>query len=246
LTGRNILFAKNGKSRDRSGHDSRTRDAALPLGVELDILPLLDEIQTIARNGLNFSRDPYDRERYERLLAVASHYYGQALDAPPEAVRERLVGELGYITPKVGAHAAVFDPEGRILLARRADDNRWCLPCGWVEPNESPEETVVREAQEEVGLRVRADALIGVYTRKAGDYGPHAAIAIGYLCEVIGGVLGTSHEVREARYSRIEDVADWHEMHHEYAVSAREVWRNGGRRAAGDSPGAAGRPGGSV
>jgi ADP-ribose pyrophosphatase YjhB (NUDIX family) len=246
LTGRNILFAKSGERRDRSGHDSRTADAALPLGVELDILPLLDEIQTIARNGLNFSRDPYDRERYERLLAVASHYYGQALDAPPEAVRERLVGELGYITPKVGAHAAVFDPAGRILLVRRADDDRWCLPCGWVEPNESPDEAVVREAREEVGLRVRPAEVIGVYTRRAGEYGPHSAIAIGYLCEVVGGMLGTSHEAREVGFFRIEDVTDWHEMHQAYAVAARRLWQNGGGRAPGDSPGAAGRPGGAA
>ena len=33
----------------------------------MDILSLLDEIQTIARNGLNFTPNPYDRERYERL-----------------------------------------------------------------------------------------------------------------------------------------------------------------------------------
>src|SRR5512145_1328909 len=105
----------------------------------MDILPLLDEIQTIARNGLNFTPNPYDRERYERLLDVVTASYGQAFDLPPPAVRQRLVGELGYITPKVGAHAALFDTAENILLVRRADDGLWCLPCGWVEPNEAPE-----------------------------------------------------------------------------------------------------------
>ena len=33
----------------------------------MDILPLLDELQIIARNGLHYSQNPYDRERYERL-----------------------------------------------------------------------------------------------------------------------------------------------------------------------------------
>ena len=115
----------------------------------MDILPLLDGIQTIARNGLAFSAGPYDRERYERLLDLASSYYGQALDLPPAEVRRRLTAELGYITPKVGAEAAVFDEAGRILLVRRSDDGLWCLPCGWVEPNESPAEAAVREAWEE-------------------------------------------------------------------------------------------------
>ena len=55
----------------------------------MDILPLLDELQTIARNGLNYTTNPYDRERFERLLALATKYYGESLDLPPEAVRHR-------------------------------------------------------------------------------------------------------------------------------------------------------------
>ena len=88
----------------------------------MDILPLLDELQTIARTGLNFTESPYDRERYERLLQLAVEYYGQALDLPPADVRARLAQELGYITPKVGAEAGIFDEEGRILLVQRSDD----------------------------------------------------------------------------------------------------------------------------
>ncbi len=49
----------------------------------MDILPLLDELQTIARNGLSYATSPYDRERYQRLLNLAGMYYGQILDVPP-------------------------------------------------------------------------------------------------------------------------------------------------------------------
>src|SRR5512138_1740474 len=115
----------------------------------MDIPPLLDELQAIARTGLNFTENPYDRERYERILCLATRYYGQVLDVPEPEAGRRLAGELGYITPKVGAEAAIFDADGRILLVRRADDGRWCLPCGWVEVSESPEEAAVREVWEE-------------------------------------------------------------------------------------------------
>ncbi len=200
----------------------------------MDILPLLDELQTIARNGLNHTTNPYDRERFERLLALATKYYGEALDLPPDAVRHRLVGELGYITPKVGADAAIFDREGRILLVRRSDDGLWCLPCGWVEPNESPEEAAVREAREETGLEVQSRQLVGVFTRKSNvGFGPHSAIAIVYLCDVVGGTPGRSHEVTEARYCWINEVPDWHELHQKYAVAAHGVWR---ARQAGHTP----------
>jgi 8-oxo-dGTP pyrophosphatase MutT (NUDIX family) len=125
------------------------------------------------------------------------------------------------------------------LLVKRTDDGRWCLPCGWVEPNEAPEETVVRETREEVGLDVRVCSLTGVFTRRAnGGHGPHSAIAVGYLCEVIGGHIRLSHEVSESRYRGIDDVADWHEKHLEYALAARAAWQRSAHGEVGGVPAA--------
>jgi hypothetical protein len=82
----------------------------------MDILSLLDELQIIARNGLHYAQNPYDRERYERLMELTTRYYSEALDLPPSEVRERLSKELGYATPKVEADAAIFNVAGEILL----------------------------------------------------------------------------------------------------------------------------------
>jgi 8-oxo-dGTP pyrophosphatase MutT (NUDIX family) len=192
----------------------------------VDIFPLLEELQTIARNGLHYATDPYDRERYNRLLELVSAYYGAALELPAEEARQRLTGELGQITPKVGADAAIFDDAGRILLHLRADDRRWCLPCGWVEPNETPAEAAVREAYEETGLEVRPLELVDVFTRLPSvEYGPHTMIAVVYLCEITGGELRLSHEGLDLRYWVIDEVTDWHANHRDYALSAYQHWR---------------------
>lgn len=192
----------------------------------MSILPLLDDIQTIARNGLAYSTNPYDVERYERLMALVSEYYGQALDLPPAEVRARLSGELGYITPKVGAEAGIFDEEGRILLVLRSDDETWCLPCGWVDPNEAPIETVVREVREETGLEAVPVCLVDVFSMRPGDTtSPHSQIAILYLCTIVGGEMRISHESLDVRYWRIEDVPVWHTEHRRFAEAARAQWR---------------------
>ncbi len=192
----------------------------------MDVLSLLDELQTIARNSLTYATNPYDRERYHRLFDLVTTYYGQVLDVPPAEVRHRFAAELGYITPKVGAEAALFDSEGRILLVRRTDDGQWCLPCGWVEPNESPAEAAVREAKEETGLEICTVRLVNVFTRKPNiGYGPHTAVAVVYLCEIVGGTIQGSHEGEEIQYWAIEDVPAWHELHHDYAKAAYTVWQ---------------------
>lgn len=189
------------------------------------MLELLDAVRTIARNGLAYSRDPYDRERYERLLDLACDQYEHVVGLPSEQVRARFMAELGHITPKVGADAAIFDEHGRILLMQRSDDHTWCLPCGWVEPGETPAESAQREVLEETGLRVRVDALVDVFTRRPGTgYGPHASIAVVYLCTMIGGQLRLSHEGLDLRFSVIDEVDEWHEMHERYARGALSAW----------------------
>lgn len=193
----------------------------------MDILPLLDELQIIARNGLHYAQNPYDRERYERLMELTACYYGHALDLPPTEVRERLSRELGYATLKVGADAAIFNEVGEILLVLRADDRRWCLPCGWVEPRESPDEAAVRETYEETGLTVRPIQLVDVFYRAAGSYrGTHALVAVVYLCERIDGALRLSHEHLDARYWPIDAVAKWHANHRDYAIAAHALWQS--------------------
>ncbi len=192
---------------------------------EADVLALLDELQAIARTGLNFTTDPYVRAHYTRLLELATTFYGRALELPPEAVRRRLQGELGCITPKVGADAAIFDSQGRILLVERADDRRWGLPAGWVEPNEPPSYTVVREAREEIGLDVEPVQLVDVIFRPASvAAGPHAIVSVVYLCEVRSGEITPSHEVVSARYWQISHVPAWHQNHEQLARAAHGAW----------------------
>ena len=194
----------------------------------MDILSLLDEVQTIARNGLLFSENHYDRERYDRLLDLAVKEYSQILKLPDSDVLTALQNEFGYITPKVGADAAIFNDQGEILLMNRSDGSGWCLPCGWVEPNETPAHAAIREVMEETGLEVKVVRLVGVFTRYAGmNHSPHSMVAIVHLCQIVSGQLTLSVEGSDLRYWCIEKVENWHATHKHYALSAYQCWKMG-------------------
>jgi 8-oxo-dGTP pyrophosphatase MutT (NUDIX family) len=76
-------------------------------------------------------------------------------------LRELVGGEELLQVPSVSV--ALRDAEGRVLLARHADAQRWVLPGGAIEPGESPADAALREMWEETGLLVRLTSLVGVF-----------------------------------------------------------------------------------
>ncbi|MBK5286881.1 MAG: NUDIX domain-containing protein [Acidimicrobiia bacterium] len=131
--------------------------------------------------------------------------------------------ETGYITAKIGADAAIFDADERVLLVHRSDDRKWGLVSGFVDPGETPADTIVREIAEEVGLDATVVELVDAIGRPANaQFGPHGLVAIVFLCTVAPGEIVISHESIDARYRPIDEVPadDWHANHHELATIA--------------------------
>lgn len=65
------------------------------------------------------------------------------------------------IVRDVPAGAPVFEVPST-LLARRADNGNWAPVSGICEPHEDVQVTAVREVEEEIGLKARCEALLGV------------------------------------------------------------------------------------
>jgi 8-oxo-dGTP pyrophosphatase MutT (NUDIX family) len=118
-----------------------------------------------------------------------------------------LVGHRPIIM--VGAAALILDPKGRLLLQRRADDGRWGLPGGSMEPGESIEETVRREVLEETGLKMGAIHLFGVFSGAAhfhiypnGDQIYDLCVA--FVTHEADGNLLHDHESLALRFFRLD------------------------------------------
>jgi 8-oxo-dGTP diphosphatase len=61
------------------------------------------------------------------------------------------------------AACALVDPDGRVLIAQRPEGKSmaglWEFPGGKVEPGELPEQSLIRELQEELGITVKPECL---------------------------------------------------------------------------------------
>jgi len=158
------------------------------------------ELEAIAQTGLAFSRDPYDRERYEAVRGLAAQMFAARSDASVERIAALFAGETGYATPKIDVRAAVFDQRERLLMVRETSDGgRWTLPGGWADVNRTAAENAVKETLEESGYQVRALKLAALWdrTRQRHPAGVFSCAKAFFLCEPIGGAAAVSHETSE-------------------------------------------------
>jgi ADP-ribose pyrophosphatase YjhB (NUDIX family) len=168
------------------------------------------ELQAIAQTGLNFSADPYDLERYQRLRAIAVDMLAAGSGTPIERISALFEQDLGYPTPKVDVRGAVFRDE-RILLVREISDGRWTLPGGWADVNQSARESVEREIQEESGFRARAQKLAAVwdYRRQGHVHNhPYSIYKFFFICELIGGAATVSTETSAVEFFQLEQLPE--------------------------------------
>ena len=178
---------------------------------EPDWLTWTRELQAIAQTGLAFNRDPYDRERYERLRALASEIMAAHTGAPAERIEALFAGEHGYTTPKVDVRGATFDGCGRMLMVREvADGGRWTLPGGWADVNLSAAENVVKEVREESGYEVRVRKLAAVWDRTQQGHagGVFSCCKVFFICDVAGGAAATGTETSEVRWFAEDELPD--------------------------------------
>jgi len=95
----------------------------------------------------------------------------------------------------------------KILLIKRKNEpfkGRWALPGGFVEYGETVEEAVLREFEEEVGLRARIKKLLGVYSKPDRDPRGHV-ISIVFLLDAEGDAKA-GDDAADARFFPLDNL----------------------------------------
>ncbi len=164
-------------------------------------LKIAREMSAMAQTGLTFTKDPFDRQRYERLRELSALMLAQGSEEDYAAILDSLNREYGYATPKVDVRGAAFR-DGKILMVREISDGLWTLPGGWADVNQTAGACVVREINEESGFIARALKLAAVYDYQKRNR-PHSKDSIYkmfFICEITGGEARPSNETSEVAF----------------------------------------------
>src|SRR3954468_10829312 len=129
-----------------------------------------------------------------------------------KTLRQRIGHDL-LLMPAVSA--LIFNEQGHVLLHQSADDARWYLIGGAMDPGENAADACVREVREETGLIVRPERLVGVYTSPTVVYPNHdqvVYVGITFRCRVIGGELRVADDESLAvRYFALDQLPELRE-----------------------------------
>jgi 8-oxo-dGTP pyrophosphatase MutT (NUDIX family) len=108
------------------------------------------------------------------------------------------------------AAVALFDGDGRILLLRRKDNDKWTMPGGTMDFGESLGQCAVREVREETGFDIELTGLIGTYTDPNiliaySDGEVRQEFTLVYAGKIKSGELAIDHESKEAVWLSLAD-----------------------------------------
>lgn len=108
---------------------------------------------------------------------------------------------------KPGVAAVIFNAQHQVLLVKRNDNGLWSLPSGHLEIGEMVVEAIKREIQEETGLIVEVEKLIGVYSDPLSQVFSYPSgatthfITLSFLCCIIGGCMqADNREIAEVAF----------------------------------------------
>jgi ADP-ribose pyrophosphatase YjhB (NUDIX family) len=162
---------------------------------ERDLLRWSEALSAIARTGLGFTSNLYERERFEEVLAVAAEIRATAGGATgsdglvEEWMKQVGEGVAGYVTPKAAIGAVVHNEAGELLLVQRRDSGVWLYPTGWADVGYSASEVAVKEVREETGIDCEVVRLVAVLDGLRQGFTRTPLYSLVFLCRAIGGEL---------------------------------------------------------
>jgi 8-oxo-dGTP pyrophosphatase MutT (NUDIX family) len=197
------------------------------MSVNVDVAARLaqiaDQIRVMSNNGLHYGKDPYDIDRYQRLLKLAAELLSMTATQPLEEIERTFLTGIGLSTPLSGVDCAVIDDDGHVLLIQRADNHKWAMPGGACEVGDTPAENAAREVWEETGYRVEITHFLGTFdnTRYRSNFHRHAYLHL-LAGRAVGGEATISNESLAVQWFPLETIP-WDELSPGHVERLRHV-----------------------
>ena len=170
-----------------------------------DFVKYLQRMIALTDTGLTFTKDPFDRERYEDLRGLLSEMLNQASDLDSEEVAEVLKPTSAYATPLMDVRAWIVEDEN-ICLVRGQGENDWALPGGFGEVGYSPTENILKEIEEEIGFKAKVERLLAVFDTNRFQLQSKQYAKFVFECKLLDGQFQKNQEIADLQFFAIDQL----------------------------------------
>lgn len=169
-----------------------------------DFVKYLQRMIALTDTGLTFTKDPFDRERYEDLRSLLSEMLNQGSDLDAEEVAEVLKPTSAYATPLMDVRAWIVEDE-KICLVRGQGEGSWALPGGFGEVGYSPTENILKEIEEE-GFKAKVERLLAVFDINRFQLQSKQYAKFVFECKLLDGQFQENQEIADLQFFAIDQL----------------------------------------
>lgn len=129
-----------------------------------NIYDYIIKIQSIAKIGLVYSKDPYALTNYQEINDLSTKFLEEFQNVNLD--RNNYFERNIYPTPNISARVVIFNKDKtKVLMVREVATQTYSLPGGWCDLYDSPSETAKNEALQEAGASIKNLRLVGITNR---------------------------------------------------------------------------------
>ena len=157
---------------------------------EKSIYEYILRIQSIAKIGLIYSKDPYALSNYQEINDVSTRFLEEFMDI--NLNRPNYFDRDIYPTPSISVRTVIFNEDKtKVLMVREANLGTYSLPGGWADINDKPSDTAIKECSQEAGADIEIVRLVGITDRS--PFKVNAPLSE-YVIIFEGKIIGELHE----------------------------------------------------
>ena len=155
-----------------------------------NIYDYIIKIQSIAKIGLKYSKDPYALTNYNEINELSKKFLEEFMDVNIE--RPNYFEKDVYPTPNISVRTVILNKDRtKVLMVREANLGTYSLPGGWADLYDSPSKTAKNECSQEAGADIEVIRLVGLLERT--PFKTSASIPE-YVAVFEGKIIGELHE----------------------------------------------------
>ena len=165
----------------------------------------LQRMLAITDTGLTYTKDPFDRERYEDLRQILWSLLQDQTELNQEELTAIFQPSGSYATPLMDVRAWIVQDQ-KICLVRGQGEDTWALPGGFGEVGYSPKENIRKEIQEETGFFAEVGSLLAVFDTNRFQLQNKQYAKFVFDCQLLDGRFQKNQEVAELGFFNIENL----------------------------------------